>query len=144
MCLRIWSHLLKKSLMENFIFCAVYDFECNQSGSQIFLMQLTINLTSSNKGVFKFTLHKRWSFPLKISSVNMSKSAVSFSYHESNLSLVTPQIMRLLINDQFIPFQIRPKSISFEQRSPDLLKDLAIVITLLCCPSFLTSKKINK
>ena len=22
--LRIWSHLLKKSLMENFIFCAVY------------------------------------------------------------------------------------------------------------------------
>ena len=23
--LRIWSHLLKKSLMENFIFCAVYD-----------------------------------------------------------------------------------------------------------------------
>ena len=24
--LRIWSHLLKKSLMENFIFCAVYIF----------------------------------------------------------------------------------------------------------------------
>ena len=23
--LRIWSHLLKKSLMENFIFCAVYE-----------------------------------------------------------------------------------------------------------------------
>ena len=23
--LRIWSHLLKKSLMESFIFCAVYD-----------------------------------------------------------------------------------------------------------------------
>ena len=23
--LRIWSHLLKKSLLENFIFCAVYD-----------------------------------------------------------------------------------------------------------------------
>ena len=22
--LRVWSHLLKKSLMENFIFCAVY------------------------------------------------------------------------------------------------------------------------
>ena len=26
--LRIWSHLLKKSLMENFIFCAVRDFSC--------------------------------------------------------------------------------------------------------------------
>ena len=25
--LRIWSHLLKKSLMENFIFCAVWAFE---------------------------------------------------------------------------------------------------------------------
>ena len=25
--LRIWSHLLKKSLMENFIFCAVYNVE---------------------------------------------------------------------------------------------------------------------
>ena len=23
--LQIWSHLLKKSLMENFIFCAVYE-----------------------------------------------------------------------------------------------------------------------
>ena len=26
--LRIWSHLLKKSLMENFIFCAVYAINC--------------------------------------------------------------------------------------------------------------------
>ena len=25
--LRIWSHLLKKSLMKNFIFCAVYLFQ---------------------------------------------------------------------------------------------------------------------
>ena len=29
--LRIWSHLLKKSVMENFIFCAVWTF----SGSAI-------------------------------------------------------------------------------------------------------------
>ena len=27
--LRIWSHLLKKSLMKNFIFCAVFDSEVN-------------------------------------------------------------------------------------------------------------------
>ena len=27
--LRIWSHLLKKSLMENFIFCAVIGVFCN-------------------------------------------------------------------------------------------------------------------
>ena len=26
--LRIWSHLLKKSLMENFIFCVVFAFSC--------------------------------------------------------------------------------------------------------------------
>ena len=25
---RIWSHLLKKSLMKNFIFCAVYEASC--------------------------------------------------------------------------------------------------------------------
>ena len=29
--LRIWSHLLKKSLMENFIFCAVIDLTYLQS-----------------------------------------------------------------------------------------------------------------
>ena len=45
--LRIWSHLLKKSFMENFIFCAV-------TGT---------------------TLHKKRSFPLRISSVNVTKSA---------------------------------------------------------------------
>ena len=28
MKLRIWSHLLKKSLMENFIFCAVFQVFC--------------------------------------------------------------------------------------------------------------------
>ena len=32
--LRIWSHLLKKSLMENFIFCAVY---CIRQSSVKFL-----------------------------------------------------------------------------------------------------------
>ena len=26
--LRIWSHLLKRSLIENFIFCAVWDYFC--------------------------------------------------------------------------------------------------------------------
>ena len=28
--LRIWSHLLKKSLMESFIFCAVYLKKCSE------------------------------------------------------------------------------------------------------------------
>ena len=28
--LRIWSHLLKKSLMENFIFCAVLEFKSRE------------------------------------------------------------------------------------------------------------------
>ena len=30
--LRIWSHLLKKSLMENFIFCVVKRVDHNDSG----------------------------------------------------------------------------------------------------------------
>ena len=33
--LRIWSHLLKKSLMENFVFCAVYIF-CRNTGKLLF------------------------------------------------------------------------------------------------------------
>ena len=40
--LRIWSHLLKESVMENFIFCAVYDekpadFCQNQVNSNLLL-----------------------------------------------------------------------------------------------------------
>ena len=34
--LRIWSHLLKKSLMENFIFCAVV-LEILRSSNQIYI-----------------------------------------------------------------------------------------------------------
>ena len=41
--LRIWSHLLKKSLMENFIFCAVYDLCGNV------LLISYINITKSFK-----------------------------------------------------------------------------------------------
>ena len=33
--LRIWSHLLKKSLMENFIFCAVIETHKSNTKSQI-------------------------------------------------------------------------------------------------------------
>ena len=33
--LRIWSHLLKKSLMENFIFCAVIKTNKSNTKSQI-------------------------------------------------------------------------------------------------------------
>ena len=32
--LRTWSHLLKKSLMENFIFCAVHNFFCKYEPSK--------------------------------------------------------------------------------------------------------------
>ena len=34
--LRIWSHLLKKSLMENFIFCAVRDISADDDFSVVF------------------------------------------------------------------------------------------------------------
>ena len=41
---RIWSHLLKKSLMENFIFCAVHEFNLSQIS--------TINLPLAIKPLF--------------------------------------------------------------------------------------------
>ena len=37
--LRIWSHLLKKSLIENFIFCAVSDFCADVPPSQDIFLQ---------------------------------------------------------------------------------------------------------
>ena len=36
--MRIWSYLLKKSLMENFIFCAVYS--SNHDTFQVLLMEI--------------------------------------------------------------------------------------------------------
>ena len=57
--LRIWSHLLKKSLMENFIFCAVQDngqyLQSNQNYFSITLitssieLDLIINFLKKNK-----------------------------------------------------------------------------------------------
>ena len=38
--LRIWSHLLKKSLMENFIFCAVFVRFWSRSNSQIISLNI--------------------------------------------------------------------------------------------------------
>ena len=44
--LRIWSHLLKKSLMENYIFCAVYD-----SSEDAFMKTFNIYATMRKKFV---------------------------------------------------------------------------------------------
>ena len=43
---RIWSHLLKKLLMENFIFCAVTYFSQNQSTFNIFKKKRPITIRS--------------------------------------------------------------------------------------------------
>ena len=37
--LRIWSHIMKKSLMENFIFCAVIFFDYVSKGLQTKLVE---------------------------------------------------------------------------------------------------------
>ena len=59
----VWSYLLKKSLRENFIFCLVVE------------LSIGIHYNILIK-ILRFTfllLQKKWSFPLKISSVNMTK-----------------------------------------------------------------------
>ena len=58
--LRIWSHLLKKSLMENSIFCAVIHVLCESSNA----WTSNLNLVTAKK-----------MFPLRISSVNVIKFA---------------------------------------------------------------------
>ena len=59
--LQIWSHLLKKSLMKNFIFCAVI-----VESSEFYNCHLTFNLFSNNAS-FLYTL--KTSESLKFSDV---------------------------------------------------------------------------
>ena len=44
---RIWSHLLKKSLMENFIFCAVYFYQSHRLRTRIALRKVPLELFSN-------------------------------------------------------------------------------------------------
>ena len=53
--LRIWSHLLKKSLMENFIFCAVYN-RCSRKRLWSFSTFLLLKLPDASHLIFKFLL----------------------------------------------------------------------------------------
>ena len=64
--LRIWSHLLKKSLMENFIFCAVLVFH-------------TEGLKTFCRIIFKLTLF----FSLKLKQHFSSNTGHTFSHSES-------------------------------------------------------------
>ena len=73
--LQIWSHLLKKSLMENFTFCAVFESEMMQNTSQLLTChyrdsiatylpykskKTNIVLIKSNQILFKFLLSIIW------------------------------------------------------------------------------------
>ena len=49
--LRIWSHLLKKPLMENFIFCAMiylYIIQTERINNSVSTNEIMLNLCSSN------------------------------------------------------------------------------------------------
>ena len=67
--LRIWSHLLKKPLMEKFIFCAVWWKMVNWRGLRHIARELS-NITQKMKS----------SFLLRITSVNEAKSTVSCGF----------------------------------------------------------------
>ena len=87
--LRIWSHLLKKSLMKNFIFCAVMSkkrgfMTCSGGRKGTLAWNELISRNDLNVVyvqlwyyLFCLSLHRKWSFPLSISSVNVTRSAVS-------------------------------------------------------------------
>ena len=122
--LRIWSHLLKKSLMENFFCAAISSTQnmvslklltfypkdtrvfcknlvvilssrhhlrrlfCKENVLRNFSFNLVISLKkyflhsckSFSKHLDQMSLNKKWSFPLSISSVNVTKSAVSCGF----------------------------------------------------------------
>ena len=66
-------------------------------------MQLTINLPSGNERASQFA-----------ESVGREKLS-SWSYHESNLSLIARKTMRLPVNHQLIPIPIQSKIIYLKQ-----------------------------
>ena len=78
--LRIWPHLLKKSLMENFLFCSAVCFQVRSLMHRIHQFWTTLKsqtLWSASSKWHDFHCPKKWSFPLRIYSVNKNKSAVS-------------------------------------------------------------------
>ena len=79
------------------------------------------NLTNGNLGRFEFS-----------DSFGRRKLS-TFSYHESNLSLIV-----FIVNHQLIPFPIQPKSTSLEQSCYD--RSQTIVVASLYCLLFSTSK----
>ena len=91
-----------------------------------FWMQLTINLTSGNKGASLFS-----------ESFGRGKFS-SLSYNELNLSSIARETMRFLVNHQLILIAIQPKSISLEQIC--YKRSQGIVVTSLHCLRFSTSK----
>ena len=74
----IWSHLLKKSLMENFFFFWVMDAWTTNNYVPSFKKASSRFIDGNAFLTFLhlFTaLHKKWGFLLRISSVNVTKSA---------------------------------------------------------------------
>lgn len=84
-----------------------------------FRVGLMINLTSDNKRAFEFSQH-----------ILLGK-IISFSHHESNLSLTAREFMWLLVNDQLIPYPILSKITFLEQSYYE--RSQAIVATLIYC-----------
>ena len=81
--LRIWSLLRKISLMERFIFSAVILHNIGQCS--MFTLR-------------HITMHKKWSFPLKISSVNVTKSAYLITFTIQKCYISWPSEKNLCIH----------------------------------------------
>ena len=72
-------------------------------------------------------------------TINLTRGKFSsLSYHESNLSLIARETIRLLINQRLIPVAMQSKSISLEQIC--YKRSQGIVVTSLHCLLFSTSK----
>ena len=79
---RIWLHLLKRSLMENFIFCALSE-ACYLS--RYMIIKHMKEKFRQAKMMFvimpiQYNTAQKMRFSIKISSVNLTKSAVSCGF----------------------------------------------------------------
>ena len=70
--LRIWSLLLKKSLMENFIFCAVFDFlKFNNNQTEYFAFYSWVFCLVDDNGVATRSCNRKLRLPFRKSKLGM-------------------------------------------------------------------------
>lgn len=103
----------------------------NPLGNYVFLWIQSIrtgrNRSGKNAKNPARILEEKFEFKYRKGSKTKWPKCSFLDYYESKLSLISQEIMSLLVNHQFIPFPIQPRSISLEKHCNE--RSQATVIT---------------